>query len=171
MRTIQLVAVSATLMALTLTGCSTADITASDAVSPAQSRLSKSKGVERPWKGDCIVYAQITSATTLTFAGTCQLAHMGRTSVVAYQTITAVPSGFTFTNTATYTAANGDELHTITTDGTATPSATGLTLAGTETAVGGTGRFVNASGTATMTGTVRFDTGIGAYRLDGRLTY
>ena len=110
MRTIRL-AMSATLIALALTGCSTTDITAGDAPALSQPRLSQSTGVERPWKGDCEVYAQFTSATTLTFAGTCHLAHLGRTTVVAYQTITAVPTGFTFTNTATYTAANGDELH------------------------------------------------------------
>ncbi len=93
--------------------------------------------------------------------------------VVADQTIEASATGITYVNTATYTAPNGDELRT-TNVGVAIPDADGLTLAGTETAVGGTGRFADATGTATLAGSVMFTsqtTTIGGYSLDGRLSF
>jgi len=132
-------------------------------------------GVARPWKGKCDVDASFTSPTTLSITGTCQLApaHLGSTTVSAIQTIEPGPTGIAYTNTATYTAANGDQLNT-TNVGFATPTASGLSLLGTETAVGGTGRFENASGTAALTGAVAFTsatTTTGSYSLDGTLNY
>ena len=173
MPTIRNLAATATIVVFSLTGCSADVITGPlDRTLPAPG-LSGSATVERPWTGECDVAAQFTGPTTLTIIGTCQLAHLGRTSVIEYQTIEPGPTGIAYTNTATYMAANGDELRT-TGVGVATPTATGLSLSGIETAAGGTGRFENASGTATLTGAVRF-TGpastIGAYSLDGRLSY
>lgn len=173
MHAIRNLAASATFLALTLAGCSGDGITGASDRSLEALGLSASSSVERPWKGECDVAAEFTSATTLTITGTCQLAHLGRTTVVANQTIEPGPNGITYTNTAVYTAANGDELRT-TNVGIATPTATGLSLAGIETAVGGTGRFENASGTATLAGAVRFtgpSSTTGTYSLDGRLNY
>ena len=157
-----------------MSGCSGDRITGTPDNQVKPFSLLTSKNVDRPWKGTCDVDATFTSATTLLITGTCHLAHLGRTSVSAIQTIEVLPSGLIgYTNTATYVAANGDELHT-TNLGVATPSASGLTLAGTETAVGGTGRFANASGTASLAGAVAFTsatTTTGSYSLDGTLTY
>jgi hypothetical protein len=157
--------------AFTLVACSADKVTSAPG-SPQLEHPNASRIVSRPWKGQCDVDAVFTSATTLTITGTCHLAHLGLASVLAYQTI--VPGAvITYSNAATYTAANGDELRT-TNAGIATPSATGLTLSGTETATGGTGRFANASGTAALNGAVRF-TGpastTGFYSLDGTLDY
>ncbi len=172
MRTIRSLAAPATFIAFTLAGCSGDRVTGSPSHSLQPHGLSASTTIERPWKGDCNVDAVFTSPTTLLITGTCQLAHLGRTSVVAYQTIVPGPT-IAYTNTAIYTAANGDQLRT-TNVGTASPSPTGLSLSGTETAVGGTGRFEGASGTATLTGAVRFTgpvTTTGSYSLSGRLDY
>ena len=171
MRMIRIITASATLLALSITACSSGDLAAPE--DARRQRGAASAGVERPWKADCTVDARFTSGSTLTIEGTCQMAHLGRTTVVAYQTVSAVPGGFAYTNTATYTAANGDELRT-TAVGMATITSTGLSLAGIETAVGGTGRFMHASGTGTQEGAVRFvspSTTTGNYSTLGRLTY
>jgi len=163
---------SAMVFSLSLAGCSDNGITDTTSLS-ASSASSHSLGAERPWSGSCDVAAQFISETTLLITGECQLAHLGRASVPEYQTITPGPSGIGYTNTAVYTAANGDELHT-TNIGVATPTAEGLSLNGTETAVGGTGRFANASGSAILVGAVRFtsaSTTIGSYSLAGRLSF
>ena len=173
MLTIRSLATSASIIAFTLAGCSGDAITGSRSNSRAMA-VSTSQSVARPWKGTCDVAASFTSATTLTIVGTSQLAHLGRTTVAATQTIEVLTSGLVaYTNTASYTAANGDELQTSNV-GIATPSASGLALAGTETAIGGTGRFANASGTAALSGAVVFtspSTTIGFYSLDGTLNY
>ena len=159
----------AALFALTLAACSGESITEAS----GDATVSQSISVERPWSGTCDVAAEFIGETTLRITGSCLLAHIGRADVLAYQTIVPGPSGIAYTNTAIYTAPNGDELHT-TNAGVATPTADGLALNGIETAVGGTGRFENASGTAALTGGVRFtsaSTTIGSYTLDGRLTY
>lgn len=127
----------------------------------------------RPWRGECDVDAVFTSETTLLITGTCNIAHLGRTTVIAHQTIQPGPSGIVYSNTAIYRAANGDELRT-TDVGVATPTATGLSLSGIETAVGGTGRFVNARGSATLEGAVRFtgpSSTTGSYELSGHIEY
>ncbi len=171
MRTIRAITASATLLALSITACSSGDIAAP--VDASRQKSAASAVVERPWKADCTVDARFTSGTTLTIEGTCQMAHLGRTTVLMYQTVSEAPGGFAYTNTTTYTAANGDELRT-TGVGMATFTPTGLSLAGTETAAGGSGRFANASGSATQTGAVQFvdpSTTTGNYSAAGRLTY
>jgi hypothetical protein len=137
------------------------------------SDITLSAVVERPWRGDCDVDAVFTGATTLLITGTCQLAHLGRVTLVATQTITPGASGIAFTNTSVYTAPDGDELRTSNV-GIASPTAGGLTLAGIETATGGTGRFSDAEGSATLSGAVSFTsatTTTGSYTIDGRLSY
>ena len=125
--------------------------------------------VERPWTGRCEVAATATGPTQL-ITGSCQLAHLGRVTVVTEETFTSATGAV---NTSTYTAANGDLLYTTgTVDATFGPD--GVTLRGTWTAVGGTGRFAAASGTATYVGAARFTgptTAVGAYTLEGRLAY
>jgi hypothetical protein len=127
--------------------------------------------MDRPWKGRCDVESVFTSASTQRITGTCQFAHLGRVTVETEEAFTSATTGV---NTSTYTAANGDQLYT-----TGSVVATfgpdgGVTLAGTWTAAGGTGRFAGARGTAAYTGAAQF-TGLasaaGAYTLEGRLAY
>jgi len=173
MKRLQTLVSVSTFLSLTLVGCSVDRIADTANPSGASAPESQSLNVERPWTGSCNVVAEFTSETTLRITGDCQLAHIGRASVLALQTIVPGASGIAYTNTTVYTASNGDELHT-TNVGVATPSTQGLSLNGIETAAGGTGRFENASGSATLSGAIRFTsatTTIGSYSLDGRLTF
>ena len=171
MRNPQRTTLTLSFLALTVAACSGDRIVAPRPI--ALNDISSSASIARPWKGVCDVDAVFTSQTMLLITGTCQLAHLGRVTMVAYQTIEPGASGIAYTNTTTYTAANGDELRT-TNVGVATPGASGLALSGTETAVGGTGRFANANGTAHLEGGVAF-TGptstTGSYELNGMLEY
>jgi hypothetical protein len=173
MKRFQTAASFAVVLSLALAGCSADGVTDASNLRGSFSNSTHSLSVERPWGGSCYVAAEFIGETTLRIIGECHLAHIGRASVLEYQTIVPGPSGIAYTNTAVYTAPNGDELHT-TNVGVATPTADGLSLNGIETAVGGTGRFENASGTATLAGSVRFtsaSTTIGSYTLDGRLSF
>ena len=171
MRNADRITLSLSFVALSVAACSDDALVAPRSIAPND--ISWSSSVARPWKGVCDVDAVFTSQTTLLITGTCQLAHLGRTTVIAYQTIEPGQSGIAYTNTATYTAANGDELYT-TNIGVASPTTSGLSLSGTETAVGGTGRFTNASGTAHVEGAVAFtgpSSTTGSYELSGTLQY
>ena len=173
MKRLQTLASSATVLFLTLAGCSADRITGEANLRGAPGSSSHSLSSERPWSGSCDVAAEFTSETTLRITGECQIAHIGRASVLAFQTIVPGASGIEYTNTTVYTAPNGDELHTNNV-GVATPGAQGLSLDGIETAAGGTGRFENASGSATLSGSIHFTsatTTIGSYELAGRLTF
>jgi len=96
------------------------------------------------------------------------------TTVVAEQTVIPInATTLLITNTAIYTAANGDELHSsFAGAGTIGPS--GVTFSGTETFSGGTGRFHGASGNMTDSGTATFTSavaGIGQLAGDGSIVY
>jgi len=88
-------------------------------------------------------------------AGTCQVSHLGRSSMRLLQHVDLATGAAT--GTVTFTAANGDALtitqSTASTDvGPATKAFTG-----TATITGGTGRFANASGALELDGTLTFD--------------
>jgi len=173
MRPTTRISLVAALITITLTGCTTDQISNPSAQSPDSPSLSKEAPSERPLKGECDVAAVFTSETELLIVGTCELSHLGHTTVVAYQTIDPNSFPIAYTNATTYTAANGDELRT-TDIGTATPGPDGLTLSGAVTVIGGTGRFTNASGTADLTGAVAFtgpSSTAGTYSLSGRFSY
>ena len=126
------------------------------------------------WGGRCRFAGQRLSPTLVRVTGVCQLAHLGRVAYVNLQTLVPGPV-IQFTNTTTYTAANGDELYTIAA-GTGTPTDGGARaiLAATETVTGGTGRFARAAGQAALAGTVFFTgpaAGTGFYDLTGTLDY
>ena len=166
----------------TLAGCADAPTGPTAASRLAELRASRAAGaaVERPWKGRCDVETVITEfgstgPTRFHQTGTCQLAHLGRTTVVTDETVVPGMIPRTLAVTSTFTAANGDRLYTT---GFVRGSAIGpdgsLTVAGTYTAAGGTGRFAGASGTAVFAETARINPpapSVGTYTLDGRLAY
>ncbi|MFN2316547.1 MAG: hypothetical protein ABR602_07660, partial [Gemmatimonadales bacterium] len=101
----------------------------------------------------------------------CNLRHLGRTSGIAVQTITFTgPTTMLVSNTAVYTAANGDELH-ATFSGTGTLTYPSVTFEGTETYVGGTGRFEGATGSAALSGSASLASLTGFYQTTGSVTY
>ena len=124
-------------------------------VEPSATALlsARAEPVDHPWAGRCETEFTATGPLTLEITGVCQLAGLGRVTLVAEQELVPGPTGIALSNTATYTAANGDVLRT-TNVGIGTPASDfpGVVLAGTETAVGGTGRFAEATGTATIVG-------------------
>lgn len=161
----------AALLTLAIAGCA-GDAPTVPGAPPSAALRALSATVQRPWEGRCDVDASITGPTTFLITGSCQLAQLGRTTVVTQETMDWAAG--TFTNTSTYTAANGDQLNT-TGSGVATfgPNGTG-TLTGAWTAVGGSGRFAGASGAAVYAETVQVTgptTAVGVYTLHGALAY
>ena len=102
----------------------------------------------------------------------CQLRHLGRTTATNEETSTFTPTGIIISNTATYTAANGDQLF-VTFSGTATlPDANlAVSISGTETVTGGTGRFAGATGSLSRTGTVSTASLSGRFEMVGTINY
>lgn len=129
--------------------------------------------VTRPWKGRCTGVAAYIDAITLHIEGTCNIAHLGLATVETTETVVPRQDGLSDLNSVnTYTAANGDKLYTRGAGiATLKPDFSGVTFSGTETVVGGTGRFSHASGSATRIGSTRFSDFNGSYEHVGTLTY
>lgn len=101
--------------------------------------------------------------------GTCQFSHLGRTQFYGEQVINLAAR--TQSGTRTFTAANGDELR-ATHVGTSAPAGPGLVaFTASMTFAGGTGRFANARGQATIHGTANLATRTTTMALDGWLAY
>jgi hydroxyethylthiazole kinase-like sugar kinase family protein len=101
----------------------------------------------------------------------CQLEHLGRATAVAEQVVIFTgPTTAIASNTTIYTAANGDQLFATWT-GTSTTIGPDAAFSGPETYAGGTGRFVDASGSAWISGTASFVTNTGQFTVEGTLGY
>jgi hypothetical protein len=137
---------------------------------------------ERAYGGNCsTVIVPVTPAGTfpqeLRITSNCTLTHLGRTTATAQQFVT--PTGQSGTvvsvvieNTAVYTAANGDQLHTTFNGIGQLDLATGeVTFAGAEAFHGGSGRFSDATGTDRLEGTASIFTNLGSFDVKGRIAY
>jgi hypothetical protein len=96
-----------------------------------------------------------TSPTTVLIAGTGHYDHLGLTTLRFPSTITgqAACGGFTATEQDNYTGANGDSVYLTVHDTICPTSSPGaFQLSGSFTVTGGTGRFVDASGSGTFAG-------------------
>jgi hypothetical protein len=127
----------------------------------------------RPLKGRCEGTETLRAdRTTLDITGTCHLSQLGLTATAGVETMTPVAGGFHSSAVYTYRAANGDILNTTGTGVAALNSDfSGVTFSLIETVVGGTGRFANASGSATRMGSSRFSDGKGSWEISGTLMY
>jgi hypothetical protein len=156
------------LAVLTIAGCAQLESPVAPqstiaALAPASANLAS-----RPWEGRCEGTGVFRADfVTLDITGTCHLSHLGLTTTVGVETV-----GLTLNATHTFTAANGDLLYTTTT-GTAVlkPDFSGVTFSNIETVTGGTGRFANASGSATRIGSTNFSDGSATWEIQGTLTY
>ena len=118
-----------------------------------------------------------TSPTTVLITGIGYYDHLGFTTLRFPSTITgaAACGGFTATEQDTYTGANGDSVFQTVHDTicpTSTPS--DFQLTGSFTVTGGTGRFVDASGSGTVSASVTFTSttsGTFAGTQTGTITY
>jgi hypothetical protein len=105
---------------------------------------------DRPFKGSYTTSSEILQPAPILktrITGTGHVSQLGYSTFVAYSTLnfTSQPP-FQLGGTATFTAANGDEVYTSFT-GTSTPTAQGmLDVSMTHIITGGTGRFQNATG-------------------------
>jgi hypothetical protein len=112
------------------------------------------------------------SGSTVTITATGQATHLGESSeaITTAVTFSAAPCG-SVAGTGTATAANGDEL-VFNTSGTICPEGGGLfVLSITRTITGGTGRFVDASGTLAVNGTANLVTEALSYTVEGSISY
>ena len=109
-----------------------------------------SKEKDRPFNGSFTTASEILQPAPILktrITGTGQVSQLGKSTFVALSTLnfTSQPP-FILGGTATFTAANGDEVYTSFT-GTSTPAGQGmLDVVMTHTITGGTGRFQNATG-------------------------
>ena len=112
--------------------------------------------------------AQFVSPTD--FVGSGHATHLGRYTEVGSASFspTADPTVFQIDAWAIYTAANGDELYAV-----FTGYLNGLTgaITATVTYVGGTGRFTDASGTATLSAQAFPDGSIEDVVVEGTIDY
>ena len=167
-----------TLLTLVLIGCVSREPTSPSGSSELRAARVVGAVIERPWKGRCEVETWITEfgstgPTKFHQVGVCQLAHLGRTTVITDEAF--LPETGNYGVSSTFTAANGDELHTtgIVSASPIAPDGS-LAVAGSYTAVGGTGRLAGASGTAVFDETAHLTdrgTAAGSYTLEGRLAY
>src|SRR5262245_17036080 len=117
--------------------------------------VAKRGGTDRPWKSSGTATATLNLTTgTGTNVGTGHAAHLGKTGLSATfaLTPTAVPNTFNLTGTTTVVAANGDRLFTTFTGTTTSTGGATASVTFVNTITGGTGRFADASGSFTTTG-------------------
>jgi hypothetical protein len=128
---------------------------------------------DRPLRGRCEGSGIFRAGLTiLDVTGTCHLSQLGLTTTAGVETVTPVAGGFLSSGVYTYRTADGDILNT-TGSGLATLNSDlrGMTFSFNEIVVSGTGRFANASGSATRIGSSRFSDGKGSWEISGMLTY
>lgn len=134
---------------------------------------------ERPHGGSCatVVTPLLPDLSLLRIDLDCTLKHLGRVTGLATQTVTVIGQNgptlvTTIANTTTYEAANGDVLNQAFSGSALIDTMTGeVQYMGTETFQGGTGRFVDASGTSQLTGTASIFTNVGFYTTTGTISY
>lgn len=157
-----LLALPLLLASVVLVGCSDETNPVSGTLDTGATVRPADPGGEVPFRGRCTTVLDPEAAPVfesgnligldLFAEGTCQLAHLGRSAVKVVTQIRFADCDFgadvcTTTGTATYTAANGDQLFmsTLSTD---TPAVTPpvFSFTGTDMITGGTGRFRDAGG-------------------------
>ncbi len=160
---------------------SCADSSSAAVVAPEMASFARSAPL--PFNGRCdtkITFAMSqagdpSNSQRLHITYVCQLPHLGRTTAVADQILIFTgPATVLARNATVYTAANGDELHS-TWSGVGDTGVDGtVEFSGPEIYAGGTGRFINASGSSFISGSASL-TGAppfaGQFTLAGTLRY
>jgi len=135
--------------------------------------------ITRPAGGTCIPEVTVVApfpgegqpVLNLSIAGVCTLKQLGRTTFVITETVD-FSTGIILNSTA-YTAANGDVLNSTFVGTIRTPPGPDAVFDGTETYIGGTGRFTNVSGSSFLEGSAHVDglSGRGQYTTVGTITF
>jgi hypothetical protein len=135
--------------------------------------------ISRPAGGNCRTTiellppapGQAPNVQEIRIALDCNLRHLGRVSGVSLQSIIFTgPTSYLLSATTVYTAANGHELHTSFA-GAGILDQDIVTFSGTESYVGGTGRFDGATGSATLVGAASLTSLSGSYQTTGTHTF
>ncbi len=148
------------------------------ATAPGQSGLATSETlsaahVPTPFRGSCdLIVTPLPSTPPIirqTDTGPCRLSHLGRATLEGVLEIDLTTG--TQTGTRTLTAANGDELY-LSVVGTSGPAGPGLvSFTASFTIDGGTGRFADATGTATGEGIANLMTRETSTTIEGEIVY
>jgi len=161
---------------LALVGCSSDTPTAASSVSVASVERAELQraDVERPFKGSCSVTFNPPSFPPppihhQTDVGTCQLTHLGHTEFYGEQDINFAAG--TQSGWRRLTAANGDEVYVTHTGVSALTAPGRVSFTAQMTIVGGTGRFVGATGSAVGIGTANLATNSTFVTIDGWIRY
>jgi hypothetical protein len=126
-----------------------------------------------PFKGGYSGAATVSFPSVLITASG-EATHLGSSAETVSLTVGPSPVPLCLTNhgTAVLTAANGDRVFLAASGTTCLNPSTGLvSLSGTQTITGGTGRFAGASGTLTVSGTANPATDALTYTLKGSISY
>jgi hypothetical protein len=142
------------------------------AAADGMTTASQQNGSLRPAGGVCILVSRTPlSPTRRLLDWECRLQHLGLATSHVDETATAGPSGLVVTATVTYTAANGDQLF-VSYAGSGSIQDGVAISSGTETAIGGSGRFTGASGSLARTGRMLLPPAFGGeYTTEGTLSY
>ncbi len=142
---------------------------------PLSDAYAKAAAPTRPLSASCETTFAFTATGSIRIEGTCHYSHLGLTATIADQIAIPQANGtLQIVNTATYTAANGDELFATFVGVGVFESPVLLSFSGVETYTGGTGRFADATGSATLTGGAEFTSasaGVGHYSAQGTISY
>jgi hypothetical protein len=126
-----------------------------------------------PFKGSYSGTATV-SLPFVSIAASSEATHLGNSTETVSLTVGPNPAPLCLTDvgTAVLTAANGDQIFLAASGTTCLNPSTGLvSLSGTQTITGGTGRFEGASGTLTVSGTANPATETLSYTLEGSISY
>ena len=163
-------------LAFGLVACSSDVPTAASSVSVAsvQGAELQRGDVERPFKGSCAVTFNPPSFPPppihhQTDVGTCQLTELGRTEFYGEQDINFAAG--TQSGWRRLTAANGDQLYVTHTGTSGRTAPTLVSFVAQMTIVGGTGRFVGATGFALGIGTANLATNSTSVDIEGWIRY
>ena len=123
-------------------------------------------GSELPFRGT--LQATETEGAPHRLNGAGEATHLGRFTLTSEFTVTPPPAS-TASGTATWTAANGDEISTSTA-GQAVITFPVAAIAETHTIIGGTGRFADASGSLVVDRTLNLQTLVSSASLTGTIS-
>jgi hypothetical protein len=169
------------LIATVLAGCAESAVEPGAAPDRSGAPVTLAAAASRPAGGSCTLVSrtilpaepgQPPNVRRLELDYVCHLEHLGRTTASAQETATFTATGPIIVNSTTYTAADGDQLF-VNFNGTGTPPDQNavVSVSGTETVTGGTGRFAGASGSLSRTGSVSTASLAGEFEMSGTITY
>jgi hypothetical protein len=125
-------------------------------------------GSELPFRGTLQAAETVADDGLHHLNGVGEATHLGRFTLTSVFTVTPPPVS-TASGTATWTAANGDEIFTSTT-GQAVITFPVAAIAETHTITGGTGRFADASGSLVVNRSLNLQTLVSSASLTGTIS-